>query len=280
MSSWNRYRPSRTASKLMRPATLTSLAVALAIAFAIVGEFSSSGVFRSGSGNKVVPVPSLRPVRPPPDPPAASAPPVDPELISQIAGLKQQLKLADQRVREAQRVADEKAAEAKRLADELLQQQQQQQQQHELQQQQQQQQKPSAEVPAPVDASGGVPSEANAALAAYDFSNTAIVTLAAGNDAARGVVALVSSLRLTKTRVQDIVVMLSRGGTGSPECRNEDGGAWRKSSGRPYVSCSGPDTIAEEIISPVYLETLKKLGAKIEVVNEIPSTKWTEHIPG
>jgi hypothetical protein len=112
----------------------------------------------------------------------------------------------------------------------------------------------------------------------YDFKDTAVVTLATGNHAARGVIALVQSLRDVGTRAQDIVVMLSRGGSGSPECRNS---AWKKAQGREGVHCSGPDTIAEEIISPQYIDTLtKKLGALIVVVPEIPSTQYTEGIPG
>ena len=82
----------------------------------------------------------------------------------------------------------------------------------------------------------------------YDFKDTAFVTMAAGEDAGRQVIGLVSSLRASKTRVQDMVVMLSRGGIGSPQCRGEDGGEWKRKHKREAISCSGPDTIAEEII--------------------------------
>ena len=115
----------------------------------------------------------------------------------------------------------------------------------------------------------------------YDFGRTAMVTMASGNDAARMVISLVHSLRDSKTRVEDIVVMLSRGGTGSPECRGEDGNAWKKANKREHIHhCGGPDTIAEEIISPQYIETLKRLGAIVLVVDEIPSTIHTYGIPG
>ena len=52
-------------------------------------------------------------------------------------------------------------------------------------------------------------------------------------------------------------------------------------SGSSGVQCSGPDTIAEEIISPQYIATLRDaLGAKLEVHDMIPSTQWTEDIAG
>ena len=131
---------------------------------------------------------------------------------------------------------------------------------------------------------GGGTAVATAAVPAVggpiDFDRTAIVTMATGNDAARGVIALVQSLRDSNTQAQDIVVMLSRGGGGSPECRGEDGGVWSAANQRRNVRCSGPDTIAEEIISPKYVNALKRMGATLLVVDEIPSTRYTEHIPG
>ena len=141
---------------------------------------------------------------------------------------------------------------------------------------------PAAE-PRPIDPPGVVaaPSSRYDAELDYDFANTAIVTMATGNDAARMAIALVSSLRESKTRVQDVVVMLVRGGIGSPECLGEDGGQWKLKSGRTDVQCSGPNTVAEEIISPHLIETLRdKLGAVIMVLDMIPSTKWTADIPG
>ena len=45
-------------------------------------------------------------------------------------------------------------------------------------------------------------------------------------------------------------------------------------------ACAGGNTIAEEIISPRYIETLKRMGAIIMVVDEIPSTIHTYGIPG
>ena len=125
----------------------------------------------------------------------------------------------------------------------------------------------------------GAPATAGAfdAEEGYDFKDTAIFTMAAGNGAARGVIALLQSLRDVRTRAQDIVVMLSRGGSGTPECLDS---SWKRAHGREGVRCTGPDTIAEEIVSPQYLATLTKLGATIMVVPEIPSTQYTEGIPG
>ena len=67
--------------------------------------------------------------------------------------------------------------------------------------------------------------------------------------------------------MNDFVVMLQRGGLGSPECLDS---MWRRThnrggqyAGRSF-DCSGPDTIAEEIVSPVYLEILKVRGAHLQ----------------
>jgi hypothetical protein len=114
----------------------------------------------------------------------------------------------------------------------------------------------------------------------YDFKDTAYVTMAAGEEAGRQVIGLVSSLRASKTRVQDIVVMLSRGGVGSSECRGDDGGAWKRKHKREGVQCSGPDTVAEEIIGTPATDALRKLGAVLLIVDPIPSTQYTEGIPG
>jgi hypothetical protein len=71
--------------------------------------------------------------------------------------------------------------------------------------------------------------------------------------------------------------MLQRGGVGSPECRDV---SWRIARGLPLVTCSRPDAIAEEIVSPEYLEALRRLNAVLMLTDEIPRTKWTERIAG
>jgi len=92
--------------------------------------------------------------------------------------------------------------------------------------------------------------------------------------------------------------LLARGGLGSAACQNN---TWRRINNRDHIQCTGPDTIgtmrrvarncsltlfpirfraAEEIISPEYLEVLKKLRADVRVIPWIPRTKYTEGIPG
>jgi hypothetical protein len=90
--------------------------------------------------------------------------------------------------------------------------------------------------------------------------------------------AMVQSLRDVNTSVNhDIVVLLPRGGVGSPECHDQK---WKKAMGREDIPCSGPSAIAEEIISPAYIASLQRLGAKMRVVDPVPRTKWTNGIPG
>ena len=55
---------------------------------------------------------------------------------------------------------------------------------------------------------------------------------------------------------------------------------WKLQQGRPDISCSGPDTIVEELISPVFADALRRLGAVLIVTDEIARTRWTEHISG
>lgn len=113
--------------------------------------------------------------------------------------------------------------------------------------------------------------------AAEDWlKDTAIVTMAAGDDAGRLVVALVRSLRDVETRVPHIVVMLSRGGLGSRQCQNM---TWKIEHGRDQVRCDAPDTVAEEIIDAEYVAALTKMGAEVMVIDQIPQTPYT-NIPG
>ena len=53
------------------------------------------------------------------------------------------------------------------------------------------------------------------------YRDTAIITLATGDAAAKHAVVLVQALRDTNTVVPRIVVLLSRGGMGSEDCHNE-----------------------------------------------------------
>ena len=83
----------------------------------------------------------------------------------------------------------------------------------------------------------------------YDFADTAIVTMVAGDEAARGVITLVQSLRDVQTRVQDVVVIVIK---------------------------SGRDRTSDQYLSVLS----ERLGTKLALMPEIPSTQWTQGIPG
>lgn len=102
------------------------------------------------------------------------------------------------------------------------------------------------------------------------------MTLATGDRSGRLAVAWAQSLRDTNTRIPTIVALLSRGGVGSANCLDS---AWKKARKRESVSCSGPGTIAEEIISEEYIAALERLGVKVQVIDPIPDTPYTV-IPG
>ena len=73
------------------------------------------------------------------------------------------------------------------------------------------------------------------------------------------------------------MMLLVRGGVGSPECHDDE---WKKAQGRQGIACSSNEAIAEEIISPQYCETLRRLGVVLKVVNPIERTQYTAGIPG
>jgi hypothetical protein len=78
----------------------------------------------------------------------------------------------------------------------------------------------------------GSTAAASAASPSPSARPDAIVTLVAGNNAARAAVALVQSLRDVRTRDSiRIVVMLQRGGVGSPECLNSKLPFWSSGCG-------------------------------------------------
>lgn len=104
----------------------------------------------------------------------------------------------------------------------------------------------------------------------------AIITMVAGNSAARHAVVLLQSLLDVGTKVP-VVVMLQQGGMGSPECLDNK---WKAAHNRSNVRCNGADTIPEEIVSPFYVKIMRRLGAHLMVTPEIQRTKWTEGISG
>jgi hypothetical protein len=116
----------------------------------------------------------------------------------------------------------------------------------------------------------------------YDIktpSRTAYVTLVSGNAAARHAIVWAQSLIEAKV-THPILVLLSRGGVGSPECNNV---TWRFLNKLPIpaqLRCDGNTTIAEEIVSPYLLDIMRKQGVLLQVINEIPRTPFTATIAG
>ena len=125
------------------------------------------------------------------------------------------------------------------------------------------------------------PSASAPALFPPDTRRAAFVTMAAGNNAARAAVALLQSLREVGTDPSiALVVMLQRGGLGSPECSNM---TYRAAAGLSLVEpirCDTSATVAAEIVSPRYLEAFARLRAEVVVTDEIPRTPYTTPIAG
>lgn len=106
----------------------------------------------------------------------------------------------------------------------------------------------------------------------------AIVTLATGDEAARMALVLVQSLRDVGTDPNvDVVVLLFTGGLVSEDCLQGD---WRRAHGRGHINCGSPDNVAEEIISPRYVNAFRRLGAKVVVMPAIERYQHTKDIPG
>lgn len=108
------------------------------------------------------------------------------------------------------------------------------------------------------------------------FKDTAIITLATGDAAARHALVLIKSLRDTGTVIPRIIVLLSRGGMGSEDCHNE---TLRNARNRHY-HCSSIHAEADDIVSQKYLDAFGRLGAETRIIDEIPNTKYTALIPG
>jgi hypothetical protein len=108
------------------------------------------------------------------------------------------------------------------------------------------------------------------------YKDTAIITLATGDAAAKHAIVLLKTLRDSGTQIPNIVVLLSRGGMGSADCHNE---TLRNARNRHYP-CSGPLTMDDDIVSQIYLDGFAKLGASVRIIDPIPDTKYTALIPG
>ena len=110
-----------------------------------------------------------------------------------------------------------------------------------------------------------------------ELEDTAFVTMATGDESGRHAVALIQSLRDTNSRIPNVLVLLVRGGGGSSDCKDP---MKRKEKGRDNVLCDGLDTLAEEVVSQVYLDAFDNLGAQYEIFDPLPSTPYTSGIPG
>jgi hypothetical protein len=124
--------------------------------------------------------------------------------------------------------------------------------------------------------SPAAPSPAATSTTPDYLKDTAMVTLAMGDEAARLAVAWARSLRDVNTEIPNLIVLLSRGGIGSEMCHD---GEWKKSKAREHIRCDGPDTIAEEIISEKYIKALNDMGVKTQVIDPLPDTPYLV-IPG
>lgn len=70
------------------------------------------------------------------------------------------------------------------------------------------------------------------------YKDTAMITLATGDSAAKHAIVLLKTLRDSGTQIPNLIVLLSRGGMGSADCHNE---TLRNTRNRHYP-CSGPLT--------------------------------------
>ena len=116
------------------------------------------------------------------------------------------------------------------------------------------------------------------ATAAYEaqFADTAFITLAVGDAAAKHAVALLQEMRDTNSVIPRFIVLLSRGGMGSEDCHNE---TLRNMRGKHY-RCSSKYAEIDDIVSQRYLDAFSRLGAEVRVIEEIPNTMYTSMIPG
>jgi len=108
------------------------------------------------------------------------------------------------------------------------------------------------------------------------FKDTAMITLATGDAAAKHAVVLLQAMRDYGTVIPNLIVLLSRGGMGSEDCHNEE---LRQKRNRHY-HCSSKYVVEDDIVSQKYLDAFTRLGATYRVIDEIPNTEYTTMIPG
>ncbi len=106
------------------------------------------------------------------------------------------------------------------------------------------------------------------------FSKHAIVTMAAGDGAARMAIALIQSLRDVKTCPGiDIIVMLSGGGMGSADCHHG------RIPGVKKADCRAERPAHKNfVISQTYIDTIHAMGAQTILIPPVKSS--TAVIPG
>ena len=126
---------------------------------------------------------------------------------------------------------------------------------------------PSALVRAAPDAGAG---------AGLDLTGCAFVSMATADESAKLALVMFQSLRDAGTRAK-LFLMLMRGGFGSRHCGDA---AWMAAHGRAGAGCGAADAGAAEIVSEELLERLTALGVETQVMDPIPTTKYTEGIAG
>lgn len=109
------------------------------------------------------------------------------------------------------------------------------------------------------------------------LKDTAIITMATGDPAARFAITLMQSLINVGTQVPNLIVLLFRGGGGSQDCRN---GTVKAERGRPHQHCGGSDTLDWEIVSQKYLDAFERMGVQYIVMDGIKRNEFTSMIPG
>lgn len=109
-----------------------------------------------------------------------------------------------------------------------------------------------------------------------NLNDCAFVTMASSDDNGRLALALVQTLRDVETRMPHIVLLLMRGGVGSANCNDE---VWAAEYGLD-VRCHESDATAGAIVSEDLLAEFERLGVEIAVRDPIPTTPFTEGIPG
>ena len=100
------------------------------------------------------------------------------------------------------------------------------------------------------------------------FKDTAFITFAVGDAAAKHAVALLQEMRDMDTVIPRLIVLMSRGGMGSDDCHND---TKRNARGRHY-RCSSQYAEPDDIVSQIYLDAFARLGAEVRIIEEIPNT--------